>query len=73
MIVATPYAPNQTGNYSLTLNRGGAAAAFATEAINPEAVAPRRRTVGSVGVESMRGQSNSQFERFAARRVIERR
>ena len=73
VIVATPYAPNQTGNYSLTLNRGGAAATFATEATNTESVAPRRRTVGSVGVENMRGQNDSQFERFAARRVIERR
>jgi uncharacterized protein (TIGR03437 family) len=71
VVIATPYAPNQTGDYSLTLNRTVPALAQA-EAINSDAIATRQRTVGSVGLEATRNKSDSQFERFALRRVIER-
>ena len=72
VVIATPYAPNQTGDYSLTLNRTVPALAQA-EAINSDSIATRQRTVGSVGLEATRNKADSQFERFALRRVIERR
>ena len=71
VVIATPYEVNQTGNYSLTLNRITPALAQ-TEAVKPDSILTRHRTVGSVGLEAVRDQANSQFERFALRRVIER-
>ena len=71
VVLATPYAVNQTGDYSLTLNRAVPALAQA-EAINSDSITTRQRTVGSVGLEATGNKSDSQFERFALRRVIER-
>ena len=71
VVIATPYEVNQTGNYSLMLNRISPTLAQ-TEAFKPDSILTRHRTVGSVGLEAVGAKSNSQFERFALRRVIER-
>ncbi|MBS1808966.1 MAG: DUF4394 domain-containing protein [Acidobacteria bacterium] len=72
VIVATPFANNATGNYTLTLNTvtPTAAETFARNRI--ESLQPSRR-FGRLSVEAVRSaQAESQFNRFAARHLIEK-
>jgi hypothetical protein len=60
IIIATPFEPNRTGAYTLTLNRLGSALAEGGE---QAVVAGREWRPG-------RSQREPQFERYASRRVI---
>ena len=74
VVIATPFANNRLGNYSLTLDRATSfAPTSATQAkASLESLLPSRKFGRPVG-ESLRStQEESQFNRFAARRLIEK-
>jgi uncharacterized protein (TIGR03437 family) len=69
VFLATPYAVNVTGAYSLSLERQSSSSAPTVEAATASDVLKRRLPVARI--ESARGAiTPSQFERFAARRVV---
>ncbi len=69
VFLATPYAVNVTGAYALSLERLNSLSVPTSEAVNATSAPQRRMPIARV--ESVRGTiTPSQFERFAARRVI---
>jgi len=67
VVIATPFAPNRTGNYSLTLNR-------ITNAASEPAIAEHAGIGRAARLtrEAKGANDTDRFERFAARRVVER-
>ncbi len=76
VIVATPFANNATGNYTLTLNTVSSFAPTAAETVaknRAESLLPSRR-FGRAGVETVRSaQEEAQFNRFATRYLVEQK
>ena len=63
VIIATPFAPNRTGDYTLTLTR--------TTSLQPEVLAEETESVETVRATRLNSLSDdSRLERFANRRVV---
>ncbi len=71
VIVATPFEPNRTGSYSLSLTRDSSSTALATEELAAEAI-PQSPRIRQWLSRKVTRESGSRFERFAARRVVAR-
>jgi uncharacterized protein (TIGR03437 family) len=70
IIIATPFEPNKTGAYTLSLNKLAALGADASESVSPfNLSAPGRQIRDNSGREVNFGQTS--FERFGVRRIVQ--